>query len=141
MILRLKRVGKGAIDMTMEDKRKFPRLSLKIEEGFFGSFKLANKDTLVAPIMNLSAGGLNMAVAMGAKDKIKEGDALLLQNIVGGTSVSFLSDIKTEIRWIKSLEQPGYIFVGCEFGALPDNVHAQIVKFVNSERMTRGQYD
>jgi c-di-GMP-binding flagellar brake protein YcgR len=127
--------------MSLEDKRKFPRLLLKIEEGFFGSFKLSNKDTLVAPIMNLSAGGLNMAVAISAKEKIKEGDQLLLQNILGGTSLSFLSDIKTEIRWIKGLEQPGYIFVGCEFENLPDNVRAQLVKFVDTERMTRGQYD
>lgn len=127
--------------MTLEEKRKYPRVTLKIEDGYFGNFKLANADIIIAPIVNLSAGGLNMSVPNNAIDQIKEGDILLLQSIAGGTNLAFLSDIKAEIHWIKDLKTPGYIAVGCSFTELSDDVHGQLVKFIHSERMSRGQYD
>ena len=127
--------------MTTEEKRKYRRVTLKIEDGYFGNFKLPTEDIIIAPIVNLSAGGLNMSAPNNAKEKIKEGDILLLRSIAGGASLSFLSDIKAQIRWIKDLEVPGYVSVGCRFQDLPDAVHDQLIKFVDSERMTRGQYD
>lgn len=127
--------------MTPEEKRKYPRVVLKIEDGYFGNFKLPNADIIIAPIVNLSAGGLNMSVPDTAKDQIKEGDVLLLQSIAGGTNLSFLSDIKTEIRWIKDLKTPGYVSAGCNFKDLSEAVRDQLAKLVHSERMARGQYD
>jgi c-di-GMP-binding flagellar brake protein YcgR len=127
--------------MTPEEKRKYPRVNLKVEDGFFGNFKLATADIIIAPIVNLSVGGLNMSVPDNARDQINEGDILLLQSIVGGTNLSFLSDIKAEIRWIKALKTPGYVAVGCRFKELSDAVRNQLGNFVDSERMARGQYD
>lgn len=127
--------------MTPEEKRKYPRVVLKIEDGYFGNFKLPNADIIIAPIVNLSAGGLNMSVPDKAKDQIGEGDVLLLQSIAGGANLSFLSDIKTEIRWIKDLNTPGYVSVGCNFKELSEAVRDQLAKLVHSERMARGQYD
>ncbi len=127
--------------MTPEEKRKYPRVTLKVEDAFFGNFKLATADIIIAPIVNLSVGGLNMSVPDNARDQIKEGDILLLQSIVGGTNLSFLSDIKAEIRWIKDLKTPGYVAVGCSFKELSDAVRTQLANFVDSERMARGQYD
>lgn len=127
--------------MSTEEKRKYRRVVLKIEDGYFGNFKLTNQDIIIAPIVNLSAGGLNMSVPVKARDQINEGDTLMLQSIVGGANLSFLSDIKTEIRWIKDLQTPGYVSVGCCFKEITDAVHDQLAKFVDSERMTRGQYD
>ena len=127
--------------MTVEEKRKYRRVTLKIEDGYFGNFKLPNEDIIIAPIVNLSAGGLNMSVPDKAKEKIREGDILSLRNIAGGASLSFLHDIKAQIRWIKDLKVPGYVSVGCRFQDLADTVHDQLIKFVDTERMTRGQYD
>jgi c-di-GMP-binding flagellar brake protein YcgR len=127
--------------MSPEEKRKYPRVILKIEDGYFGNFKLPNANIIIAPIVNFSAGGLNMLVPDNAKDQIKEGDVLLLQSIAGGANLAFLSDIKSEIRWIKDLKTPGYRAVGCSFKELSEAVHDQLVKLVHSERMSRGQYD
>jgi c-di-GMP-binding flagellar brake protein YcgR len=126
--------------MAVEEKRKYPRLSLDIEDGYFGNFKLANDDTIVAPILNLSGGGLNMAASQGDLGKIKEGDILMLKNIVGGTNLSFLGQIKSQIRWVKQLK-PGYLSVGCRFEGIEPAVRQQVMKFVDSERVARGQYD
>ena len=127
--------------MTIEEKRKYPRLNLRIDDGYFGNFKLANNETIAAPIVNISAGGLNMAAPESTKESIKTGDKVLLASIAGGTNFSFLSDVESEVRWVKQLETPGYVSVGCKFRNLPEELRNQLSVFVDSERMTRGQYD
>ena len=125
--------------MSSDERREHPRLVLSVEDGYFGNFKLPNQENLIAPILNISAGGLKMVVANDARMKIKDGDVLMLQNIAGGTRLAFLSDIKAEIRWIK--DESGKIHVGCQFGDLAEGVLLQLKKFVATERMARGQYD
>ena len=125
--------------MDTAEKRKFPRLNLLVEDGYFGNFELMN-GKLAAPIVNLSAGGFNIALPQSARDKIKEGDTIALRNIAGGASLNFLTDIKAEIRWIKSLNTPGYVSVGCKFLDLTGPVQQQLIQFVDSERVARGQY-
>lgn len=127
--------------MTTEEKRKYPRLNLRIDDGYFGNFKLANNETIAAPIVNISAGGLNLAAPESTKENIKTGDQLLLASIAGGTNFAFLSDVVSEVRWVKQLDTPGYVSVGCKFQNLPDELRDQLKAFVDSERMTRGQYD
>jgi len=127
--------------MTIEEKRKYPRLDLRIDDGYFGNFKLANNETIAAPIVNISAGGLNMAAPESTRESIKTGDQLLLTSIAGGANFSFLSDVASEVRWVKQLDTPGYVSVGCRFQDLPEELSEQLKAFVASERMTRGQYD
>ncbi len=127
--------------MTIEEKRKYPRLNLRIDDGYFGNFKLANNQTIAAPIMNISAGGLNMAAPESTRESIKTGDQLQLVSIAGGANFSFLSDVVSEVRWVKQLDTPGYVSVGCKFQNLPNELREQLIAFVDSERMTRGQYD
>lgn len=126
--------------MTLEEKRKYPRLDLRIDDGYFGNFKLANNETIVAPIVNISAGGLNMAAPESTKENFKTGDHLMLANIAGGANFAFLSDVESEVRWVRELDTPGYVSVGCKFTNLPDDLRDQLIAFVDSERMSRGQY-
>lgn len=127
--------------MAIAEKRLYPRVSLTIEDGYFGHFKLPNQESLVTSIVNLSAGGINVAVPESALGQIQEGDSLLLQHIAGGRNLAFISDISAEIRWIKKLDRSGYLSVGCKFRGLAEPVRQQLSQFVHSERMTRGQYD
>lgn len=127
--------------MSIEEKRKFPRLTLRIDDGYFGNFKLANDETIAAPILNMSAGGLNLAAPESTREHIKEGDKLLLVNITGAISVAFISDVAAQVRWIKQLDTPGYVSVGCEFSDSTEELRVQVTKFVDGERKSRGQYD
>ena len=127
--------------MTIEEKRKYPRLALRIEDGYFGNFILADDEKLVGPIVNISAGGLNLAASENAGQKIKVGDHLLLLSIAGGANLAFLQQIPAEIRWIDKSGTPGYLSVGLEFMEVAEAVREQLSKFVNSERKARGQYN
>ena len=127
--------------MATDEKRLYPRLALKIEDGYFGHFRLADGERLTALIVNLSAGGINIAVAEAARDAVKEGDMLELMDIAGGTSFAFLKNLQAEIRWVEQLDPNGYLSVGCRFIDIPDELRRQLSDFVHAERMTRGQYD
>lgn len=124
-----------------EEKRLYPRLTLDIEDGYFGTFITADKQSLVASIVNISAGGVNIVVGVADQEKINEGDTLQLKNIVGGANLSFLNDIQGTIRWIKDLGKPNFVSVGCQFLGLSEASRTELGKFVDSERKTRGQYD
>jgi c-di-GMP-binding flagellar brake protein YcgR len=126
--------------MTIKEKRKYPRLTLRIDDAYFGNFKLTNNEAIVAPIVNISAGGLNMVAPESTKESIKKGDQLLLANIAGGTNFKFLTDVVSEVRWIKAVDTPGYVSVGCKFMNLTQKLREQLIQFVDSERKTRGQY-
>ncbi|MBI5896743.1 MAG: PilZ domain-containing protein [Desulfobacterales bacterium] len=126
--------------MDPAEKRLYPRLVLKIEDGYFGQFKLSDGQSFSAAIVNLSAGGVNLAIPEKMRDKLKENDLMLLRNIIGGARLAFLEDIKSEVRWIKAMERPTYVSVGCRFLDIADAVRQQLKKFVDTERMTRGQY-
>lgn len=127
--------------MTIEEKRKYPRLALGIEDGYFGNFKLAGDDKLVGLIVNISAGGLNLAAPEKVSHQIKVGDRLMLLSIAGGANLAFLQHIPAEIRWIDKSETPGYLAVGLEFMEMAEAVREQLSKFVSSERKARGQYN
>lgn len=127
--------------MATEEKRLYPRLALQIEDGYFGHFTLPDDGHITGLIVNLSAGGINIAVAESESQKIKAGDIIELQHISGGTRFSFLKDLRAEIRWIKSLDIAGYVSAGCRFVELSEELREQVGRFVDSERMTRGQYD
>jgi c-di-GMP-binding flagellar brake protein YcgR len=127
--------------MTIEERRKYPRLVLKIEDGYFGKFKLTNNEKLIGAITNFSAGGLNLEVEAKIATGLNPGDRLLLTNIAGGTNLAFVSQIDATIRWINPSEKSGYLSIGMEFINLDASVEKQMAHFVRSERISRGQYD
>jgi len=124
-----------------DEKRQYPRLILSVEDGFFGNFILPDKNNLMVSIVNISAGGVNFSAPSKVQAQINQGDMLLLKNMAGATRLAFLEDLKAEIRWIKELGGPEGISVGCSFRDLFGAVLEQMIKFVDSERMVRGQYN
>ena len=124
-----------------DEKRQYPRLVLGVEDGFFGNFVMADDTSLMASIINISAGGVNFSAPSKVRGQISKGDVLLLKNIAGATRLAFLEDIKSEIRWIEEQGDSGAIAVGCMFLDLSEQVLNQMIRFVDAERMVRGQYN
>lgn len=127
--------------MAVEEKRLYPRLSLKSADGFFGNFKLPDEEIMAAQIISLSAGGINVIAALKMAERIKEGDILFLINIAGATNLKFISDVKADVRWIREMNKPDLFNVGCRFKDLDEEARQQLIRFVDSERIARGQYN
>ena len=123
-----------------DEKRQYRRLILTMEDGFFGTFQLPDGDTLVAPVLSLSAGGLHFALPAAKQDVVAEGTRMHLKKLVGTVKLNFLEEIDVEIRWKEKANTPDYLFVGCKLIDLSESVIAQVIKFVDIERKTRGQY-
>jgi c-di-GMP-binding flagellar brake protein YcgR len=88
----------------------------------------------------LSAGGLMLALSKAKLEQVKIGDRMHLKSLSGTVQLNFLSDIYIEIRWIKESDSPGYMSVGCELLNLSNSLKEQVIKFVDIERKSRGQY-
>lgn len=117
-----------------------PRVTLQMEDGFFGNFELDNQASLVAPILNLSTGGLNIAIPKKSRNRLKSGDQLKLVCIVGTANLNFTSDIPAEIIAIEKQYRDSYMSADCKFLDLADETREQIIRLVDHERKLRGQY-
>jgi c-di-GMP-binding flagellar brake protein YcgR len=124
-----------------DEKRQYRRLTLTMEDGFFGTFQLDDGETLVAPVLSLSAGGLHFALPSAKQDLIKEGTRMHLKKLIGTVKINFLEEVDVEARWKEKANRPDYLFVGCKLIDLSESVIEQVVKFVDAERKTRGQYN
>lgn len=126
--------------MTQE-LRQYKRVEFGIEEGFIAVMSLGNDEKFTAMIVNLSGGGLRLAVTEDNTKRIAAGDILMLRKIIGATNLQFLSNIAAEIRWIKDIGLNGFLAAGCEFQEMQDEARGQLIRFVETERKFRGQYD
>lgn len=127
--------------MAAVEKRRFPRLALNINDGYFANIHLEDHSVLAVSIVSLSAEGVNLVVTPEVAAHLAIGERLALRNIVGAVNLSFLSDITAEIRWMDALADPPHVSVGCRLHDMSPETRQQLMHFVDAERATRGQYD
>ncbi len=123
------------------EKRKYRRVKLSVEDGFFGNFQLSDGSVVNAPLVNLSAGGFNFALPHKEQQKLRPGSKLAMVKIFGATNFELTKTAAAQVRWIGDPEPDGTIPVGCEFQDLDDSERLRIERFVDEERVVRGQYD
>ena len=123
------------------EKRAYRRVQYHIEDGIIANFLLSDGEAFAALIRDLSAGGISLHVSDEQAEKIEAGDRLVLQQIIGTSHLDVIHNINTQIEWIKALGDEGYVGVGCHYEDVEAEVEAQLIKFVDAERMERGQYD
>jgi c-di-GMP-binding flagellar brake protein YcgR len=117
-----------------KERRKFQRIFFSIEDGIHGTFAFSDrqKGSLTATIINLSEGGLGLALSKDKGKKIRTGDHVILTQVKGIQGLESLANVKAEIKWIldnPSLEDMGF---GCEFLDIPASMRGAIQRFVNS---------
>lgn len=117
-----------------------PQIKLKLDDGFYGCFKMDSGHPLVVPLISLSADTALFALSKKESGTFKTGDRVRFQQILGAAQIDFKDQILGKIKWIKSLNRAPYLAVACRFLAVTDTVHQQLVRFIETERQTRGQY-
>ena len=117
-----------------QEKRGFQRIFFSIEEGIKGIFAFSDhqRGLLVANIINISEGGLGLALSKDKKDRIHKGDYVILSHITGIQGLEPLTNVEAEIRWI--LDNPSFEFVGfgCEFLNTTESQRDTIRIFIDS---------
>jgi c-di-GMP-binding flagellar brake protein YcgR len=117
-----------------KEKRRYQRIFFSIEDSIKGSFAFSDhqKGLLTANIINISEGGLGLALSKDKKDRINKGDYVILTHIMGIQGLESLTNVEAEIRWILDNPSLGFIGCGCEFLNVPESQRDAIRIFIDS---------
>jgi len=116
-----------------KERRQFRRVVFTMEDGIVGVFEppgVEGSKHISAQVLNLSEGGLQLTFNTVLKQRIKEGDRLLLTEIRGSGSTEVVVNVDTEVRWISRDELSEKIGIGCEFINLLDDTKQKINKMM-----------
>jgi hypothetical protein len=121
-----------------KEKRRFRRIFFSIGDGVKGilAFSDPQRGLLAAHIINISEGGLGLALSKDKKNRIAKGDYVILTHITGIQGLESLINVDTEIKWIMdnpSLEE--FVVFGCEFLDASESMRDAIGTFIDSWQM------
>jgi c-di-GMP-binding flagellar brake protein YcgR len=99
------------------ERRRFQRTFFSIEEGIKGIFAFPDhqRGLLTAGIINISEGGLGLALSKDKKDRIAKGDYVILTHIMGIEGLESLTNVEAEIKWTVNNPSLEFLGFGCEF--------------------------
>jgi c-di-GMP-binding flagellar brake protein YcgR len=111
-----------------KERRKFKRVVFTVEDGIVGEFNPPGngEKPVKAKVMDISQGGLKLIFRPVLKNKIREGDRIMLSAIKGGPSSQVIFNIDTEVKWITEDELSERIGLGVEFMNVLDDERQQI---------------
>jgi c-di-GMP-binding flagellar brake protein YcgR len=116
---------------TVKERRKYKRVLFTVEDGIVGIFNPPGSDEgpVEATILDMSQGGVKLIFKPVLKNRIMEGDRLVLSEIRGSSSSQVIVNIDTEVKWITEDELSESIGLGVEFLNVLDNEKQQIDEF------------
>lgn len=130
--------GRGFLsEKVRKERRRFKRIPFAEDDGIVGIFKVP-EISISSQIRDISIGGLQFGLEKEQAKKLRAGDILILTGIKGTANIELDDGIELEIKWMKELENSGYVAVGCEFKSMSEKVQQQIHEFVNCEMRWKG---
>ena len=100
-----------------KDRRRYKRVVFTVEDGIVGVLNPPDNGTkpITATVMDISSGGIRLLFKPILKDKIREGDKLVLSEIRGMSSSQLIVNVDAEVKWISEDELSKSIGLGVEF--------------------------
>jgi len=117
-----------------KERRRFKRRVIVEDEvvGIF-HFRGVKEELVTAKIMDLSEGGLQLALKRVDSKGIAVGKHLVLTKIKGLAELESITGVELEIKWIVGPPSFDTIGVGCEIINISERVREQIRQFVYAE--------
>ena len=116
------------------ERRLFERIFFSNEDGITGIFSLPApyQDAASATIMDISEDGMGITFLKKECPPFNKGEHLVLKKILNMESLSFLEDIKIEIRWVLSHRSLEHIALGCRFVNISEQAKNKLRKVIGS---------
>jgi c-di-GMP-binding flagellar brake protein YcgR len=122
------------VDEEKERRRRFQRIFFSLKDEIIGIFSFPDlqRGVLAAHIINVSEGGMGLALEKEEKNRIKKGDQVTLSQIRGIKGLESLRHVEAEIRWILDDPPLELIGFGCEFLNVPESLRDTLRVFIDS---------
>ena len=116
------------------ERRRHRRIFFSIEDGIKGIFAFSDhqRGLLTASIINISEGGLGLALNKDKKDKIARGDYVILSHITGIQDLEPLTNVEAEIKWIVDNPSLEFLGFGCEFLDASESVREALRSLIDA---------
>lgn len=127
--------SKAARSMSGEsrDQRRHERLYLSTSEGIIGVFThTGHRVDLEARIVDISMGGIGLALKKDGVQGVTKGDLLVLKKVSGNPYLRPMSNIVMRIRWVLYHETLDHVGCGCEFINIPQVYGLLIQQFIRA---------
>jgi c-di-GMP-binding flagellar brake protein YcgR len=128
----------------IKERRQYKRVVFTLDDGIVGLLDppgVNGGQPISAQVLNLSEGGLQLTFNTVLKQRIKEGDRLLLTEIRGHQTSEVIINVDTEVRWISRSQLSEKIGLGCEFKNLLEDTRQKINKIIEFWYLQRIQPD
>jgi c-di-GMP-binding flagellar brake protein YcgR len=117
-----------------KERRKYKRALFSIDQGLAGQFALSN-EALVAPILDISEGGIGFLLDPSYSEKISIDDKLVLTqlSICVGNRESILdlkADLAMRVRGKITADFLTHVGVGCDFTKISSDIWCDIKGFI-----------
>ena len=123
-----------------KERRKYKRALFSIEQGFKGQFTLRQKylntnQLLMAPILDISQGGIGFVLDSGYGDKIGIDDQMVLTQLqisVGDyqSVLTITPDLSMTVRGKIAADFLSHVGVGCDFTEISTEAWEKIKAFI-----------
>ncbi len=113
------------------DKRKHKRYIFPNDETMTAQVCLSgDKNFIEARLLNVSEGGIGLAVAKEQTQDISVTSELLMVNFHEMSQLQGLRDVLLKVRWVLDYTPLDHLGLGCEFVNLPENGKKEILELV-----------
>lgn len=126
-----KAIARRYSDMSTE-KRKFKRYVFPNNNKITALLALGNGNKrFEARILNISEGGIGLAVDRTRLDGVAENTVLFLKEISGEKRITRLTGHAVKVKWILDYKPLNNLAIGCEFISLNDECRIDIESLLN----------
>jgi c-di-GMP-binding flagellar brake protein YcgR len=116
------------------EKRKHPRIYFTLEDGIFTALDFPEKsnESVTTNMLSLSEGGVSFIFNKENVANIFPGEKIKIKKVIKPESLSFLTDVETEVKHIVTDNELNHIVCGCQFLDLKKELKNKIQSIVES---------
>ncbi len=117
-----------------KEKRKHSRIYFTLEDGIFTALDFPEKsnENVTTNMLSLSEGGVSFIFNKENVANIFPGEKIKIKKVIKPESLSFLTDVETEVKHIVTDNELNHIVCGCQFLDLKSELRNKIQSIVES---------
>lgn len=115
------------------EKRTATRVFFSLEEGIEATIDShgSTPNSIPVTVLSISSGGLSFMVNRYRLPEIKEGDPLILKDVLIPAPLGPIDRLEGEVRYILDFEHNLHLSLGCVFTGLPGELVSRLEEYVH----------